>query len=95
MKKLTEKEKLGKQLEKRRIQFYGLHGKIVVDINKYLDKEPGIHSNIRQVEVLTDDICLFGAWITDRLEGKPGTPDIEGYDKSLSKKIRKALGYTL
>lgn len=41
------------------------------------------------VEKIADDLCLSGAWIYDRLNGK--LPRDRG---SVTKKIRKALGYT-
>jgi hypothetical protein len=47
------------------------------------------------VDEFIDRLCLDGAWISDRISGYQGFPSSSTYNKSLAKKIRKALGYKL
>ena len=68
--------------------------KIVEDTNEFIESNHKLDtekaSEERSIEKIVDSICLSGAWIMDRLNGK--------YQKdrgSLIKKVRKALGYTL
>ena len=42
-----------------------------------------------------DDLCLSGAWIKDRINGHNPYVSGKSYNKSVTKKIRKALGYTI
>ena len=65
--------------------------KIVDDTNEFIQKNPEISmsSFTNNVENFSDDLCLKGAWIQDRINGK------NRRDRgSLTKKIRKALGFT-
>ena len=68
--------------------------KIVEDTNEFIESNPKLDteksSEERSIENMVNSICLSGAWIMDRLKGKY-TND----RGSLTKKIRKALGYTL
>ena len=68
--------------------------KIVKDTNEFIESNPKLDtkkaSEESSTEKMVDSICLSGAWIMDRLKGK--YPKDKG---SLTKKIRKALGYTL
>lgn len=47
-----------------------------------------------KIESLTDYLALSGAWIQDRINRKSGITSNKNYRGSLTKKIRKALGYT-
>ena len=67
---------------------------IVEDTNEFIESNPKLDteksSEERSIENMVNSICLSGAWIMDRLNGKY-TND----RGSLTKKIRRALGYTL
>lgn len=65
--------------------------KIVKDTNEFIEDNPDItmYSFQNNIEHIIDGFCLKGAWIQDRINGK--MPKDRG---SLTKKIRKALGYT-
>lgn len=93
------KRSLERKLKKRNDQFEKVWMGIVVDINDHIDKY-GVPSNQHadlgyDTEKLIDSLCLSGAWVQDRLTGKTGTTHSSTYKKSLTKKIRKALGYNL
>lgn len=80
-----------KKMKKHEERFDKLWGMIVEDTNRYIEKNPkktmySFHNNI---EKFSDSMCKSGAWIVDRINGK--MPRDRG---SLTKKIRKALGYT-
>ena len=68
--------------------------KIVSDTNEFIESNPKLDteksSEERSIKKMVDSICLSGAWIMDRLKGK--YPKDRG---SLTKKVRRALGYTL
>lgn len=67
--------------------------KIVDDTNNFIESnqlDTKKASEENSIEKMVDGICLSGAWIMDRLNGK--YPNDRG---SLTKKVRKALGYTL
>mgnify|MGYP005849973847 CR=1 FL=1 len=96
--KQIAKRSLERKLKKRDQQFDRLWAKIVTDVNDYIDK----HGQLSEYDVyygtsekLIDNLCLSGAWIQDRLLGKKGVTHSPTYKKSLTKKIRKALGYNL
>jgi len=88
------KRSLKKKLNKREKQFEKLWEGIVTDVNNYTEKH-GTLSDYHIAEGFVDNLCLSGAWIADRLTGHSGVPSLERYKGSLTKKIRKALGYTL
>ena len=86
MKKATYVKKM-KAHEER---FDKLWRKIVDDTNEFIDKNPETTMySLNRVERMSDYICLSGAWIKDRINHK--NPKDRG---SLTKKIRKALGFT-
>lgn len=64
--------------------------KIVEDTNKFIKQNPEVsmYSFQNNIENFSDDLCLKGAWIQDRINGK--MPKDRG---SLTKKIKKALGF--
>jgi len=68
--------------------------KMVDDTNEHVRKHGGIDVP-NQIEKFTDSLCLKGSWIYDRIQGKICTTHNTNYRGSLTKKIRKALGYTL
>ena len=71
--------------------------KIVDDTNEFIKDNPDEDNNAPRfspIEDLVDSLCLKGAWIRDRLDGKKGMHWHPKYRGSLTKKIRKALGYT-
>jgi|TARA_B110000444_G_scaffold259639_1_gene304019 hypothetical protein len=86
-----KKETYVKRMKANEERFDKLWRKIVDDTNKYIEKNPedsmyGFQNNVLN---FSDYMCKSGAWIQDRINGK--MPRDRG---SLTKKIRKALGYT-
>lgn len=85
-----------KRMKQHEQSFDKLWKKIVFDTNEFISDNPDIGMYTMQstkVEKLIDSLCLSGAWINDRIEGYSGVPSLKGYNKSLTRKIRKALGY--
>jgi hypothetical protein len=87
---MEKKEYLNKMKEHENA-FDELWIKIVDDTNTYLsnNKEKTTISDLSQIEKFADSLCLSGAWIYDRNNHK--YPKDRG---SMTKKIRKALGFT-
>jgi len=88
-----------KQYEKRMKQheksFDKLRQKIVSDTNDFIKDNPEkTMYSFSNIEKFCDNMCLSGAWIQDRINGYYGTTQHKTYNKSLTKKIRKALGFT-
>lgn len=88
------KKQYEKRLQQHSRSFEKLWVKIVKDTDSYINNGNS-DADSRQIERLVDELCLSGAWIKDRLDGKSGNPHSDKYKGSLSKKIRKSLGYTL
>lgn len=86
-----EKEKYIEKMKAHQETFDALWMEIVEDTNKYIEKNPekSMYNFTNNVENFSDYLCTSGAWIVDRLNGK--MPKDRG---ALTKKIRKALGYT-
>ena len=86
-----------KRMNKHEESFNKIWRKIVDDTNAFIKENPettmySFGNNIAilyNIEKFSDSMCLSGAWIQDRINGK--MPTDRG---SLTKKIRKALGYT-
>ena len=83
-----------KKMKKHEERFDKLWGMIVEDTNRYIEKNPtrnvtSMYSFSNNIENFSNSMCKSGAWILDRINGK--YPRDRG---SLTKKIRKALGYT-
>ena len=85
------KETYIKRMKANEERFDKLWRKIVEDTNSFIEKNPetSMYSLQNNVEKFSDYMCKSGAWIQDRINGK--MPTDRG---SLTKKIRKALGYT-
>jgi len=85
------------QMKKHENEFGDLWTKIVQDTNQFVKDNPDIEFDSFQnsVEHFIDSLCLSGAWIEDRINKKTSIPGNIKYNGSLTKKIRKALGYTL
>ncbi|MGB4966328.1 MAG: hypothetical protein WBO77_04465 [Microgenomates group bacterium] len=86
------------KMKGHREAFNDLWMKIVSDTNEYIESNPDTNMDTVSggaVEYLTHDLCLSGAWIIDRLNDRTGITGDKNYKYSLTKKIRKALGYTL
>ena len=91
-------EELKEKMKQHSSEFGVLWTKIVNDVNDYLKDNPdkGFDALMYSpVEAIIDNLCLSGAWIKDRLSGISGFVGSDTYKKSLAKKIRKALRYTL
>jgi len=73
--------------------------KAVIAVNTYLvHNREGIDMSEKtayEISKITDDVCLSGAWIYDRMQNKICKTHSSDYRGSLTKKIRKALGFTL
>ena len=70
--------------------FDKLWRKIVDDTNDFIKDNPEMTMySLQHIEKFSDSLALSGAWMQDRINGK--TPKDRG---SLTKKIRKALGFT-
>ena len=89
-----DKQEYLKRMKEHKDSFNVLWMKIVKDTNNFIESNHKLDteksSEERSIENMVNSICLSGAWIVDRLNGKY-TND----RGSLTKKIRKALGYTL
>jgi hypothetical protein len=94
-KKLTKAQYEAK-MKKHEQAFDKLWMKMVDDTNQFIKDNPdrSMYQFQNSIEKFIDQLCLSGAWITDRINGKSGVPSSSNYRGSLSKKIRKALGYT-
>lgn len=90
------KQALTRKMKHREKQFDKLWSEIVKDVNDYVKKYGHSYeiTNFSEAEKLIDSLCLSGAWIRDKLEGYTG-PCGNNYKGSLTKKIRKALGYNI
>lgn len=91
-------DQLKEKMKAHSLEFNVLWNKIIIDVNDYLKDNPdkGLDALMYSpVEALVDNLCLSGAWIKDRLSGIAGFVGSNTYKKSLAKKIRKALGYTV
>jgi hypothetical protein len=85
-----KRETYVKRMKANEERFDKLWRKIVDDTNSYIEKNPEkTMYDLQSVENFSDYMCKSGAWIQDRINGK--MPRDRG---SLTKKIRKALGYT-
>ena len=69
---------------------------IVKDVNDYLmdNENPGI-KDWSEHHKLIENFALQAAWIHDRLTGKNGVPGHRKYRGSMTKKIRRILGYSI
>lgn len=88
-----DKQEYLKRMKEHEDSFNVLWMKIVEDTNEFIESNHKLDtekaSEDRSIEKMVDGICISGAWIMDRLKGKH--PNDRG---SLTKKVRKALGYT-
>ena len=88
------KQEYLRRMKEHEDSFEVLWMKIVEDTNEFIESNPKLDtekaSEERSIEKMVDSICLSGAWIMDRLKCK--YPKDRG---SLTKKVRRALGYTL
>lgn len=87
------------QLEKRlsdleRMYFEKFHQKTVEAVLMFLDHNPTGGEPSPKIERIVDNVCLHAAWIYDRIQDKTCTHHSPDYRRSLTKKIRKALGFT-
>lgn len=94
--------KTKKQLNKRIKFLLDVHDrevwyKIVAAVNEYLKHNPKGSNpfDIEYIEKATDQFCGQGAWLYDRIQGKICTYGRPGYRGSMTKKIRKALGFNI
>jgi hypothetical protein len=98
--KVMTRKRYLKRMRQHEATFDRLWAKIVKDTNDHLDyytknNKPAADPDTRPLSTFLDSLCLSGAWIKDRIEGRTATHHHHTYRGSLTKKIRKALGYTL
>ena len=86
------KETYIKKMKAHEERFDILWAKMVKDTNDFIAKNPDVtmYSFQNNIEKFTDQLCLSGAWIQDRINGFEYKHKL-----GLTKKVRKALGYTL
>ena len=90
------KEEYIKRMKVHQESFETIHDDIINDTNAFIDSNPTVTMyDLNTIEGFTDHICKFGAWVQDRINGYPTVPGLKGYNKSISKKVRNALGYNL
>lgn len=85
------------KMTKHELRFNKLWHKIVWDTNEFIKTNPDINMHSLQgtrIENLIDYLIISGAWIEDRFNKKSGVTSSKNYRGSLTKKVRKALGYT-
>lgn len=101
---MTKRERAIKALEKKlqnRIrQFDKLMSRTDAEVINFVEKygvvsEYTLQGSLNNAKKLSDSLCLSGAWITDKLTGRSGVPSLPDYRGSLTKKVRKALGYNV
>ena len=84
--RIKQFDKLMSKTDQEIIDFVNAHGII---------SEYTLQGSLHNAEKLTDSLCLSGAWVRDRLTGFEGTTHSPKYRGSLTKKVRKALGYNV
>ena len=90
------KQQFLKRLNKKISKFEKLHFEMVALIREFtFDKE-----NINTIDCAyelrnLDQFCFTYAWIIDKLNGNSGLVGGKGYKSSMTKKVRKAMGYTV
>lgn len=101
---MTKRERaikaLDKKLQNRIKQFDKLMSKTDQEIIDFIEahgvvSEYTFMGSLNNANKLTDSLCLSGAWVRDRLTGFSGAPNTPEYRGSLTKKVRKALGYNV
>ena len=90
-----KKQDFTERMKQHESKFDAIWQDIVSDVNEYIKDNPEeTMYSLNSVDKFTDSLCLSGAWIQDRINGKSGVSSNPKYRGSLTKKIRKALGYT-
>ena len=101
---MTKRERaissLNKKMQNQIKQFDNWMSQTDKEIIDFVDKygivsEYTLQGSLHNAEKLTDSLCLSGAWIQDKLTGRVGVPSHPEYRGSLTKKVRKALGYNV
>lgn len=96
--KIMNKSEFETKMVEHEQKFDALWREIVETVNEFKKDNPdtGMYSmQSTRIDRIIDTLCLSGAWIHDRIEGYMCTPHSSTYKKTLTKKVRKALGYTL
>lgn len=84
------KNRYKKRMKQHEETFDKLWRKITDETNEFIKENPEeTLYNLQEIEKFSDQLALSGAWIQDRINKK--YPKDRG---SLTKKIRKALGFT-
>lgn len=90
------KQQFLKRLNKKIDKFEKLHYEMVALVRDFTSDEENINTIDCAYELKNlDQFCFTYAWIYDRLQGKSGLYGGKGYNKSMTKKVRKAMGYTV
>lgn len=86
---MTE-ENLERKMLKHKEAFERLERKMVKDVNAFTEKNPDkTMYNLENTSKFIDTMCLHAAWIQDRINSVDTRKR-----RSLTSKIKKALGYT-
>lgn len=83
-------------MKKHEKAFDKVWDRMVRDTNKFIKDNPdvGMYS-LQHIENIADHLALSGAWLYDRINGRSGVSGCKGYYHSMTKKIRRALGFTV
>jgi len=90
------------RLQKLHEQHRAIHQATVHAVNEYMDANPDGLSITQQadpsgpwrIEQMVHDMLHYAAWIEDRLARRTGSVGNPEYRLSLTKKVRRIMGYT-
>ena len=93
------KDEFLKEVSNLMEKFYNeVHAPLVKVVNEYKENEDSktyYDLCYEQCIKRLDDMALLTAWVIDHLDNKEGFVGSRTYNKSLTKKIRKALGFNM
>lgn len=90
------KQEFLEQLKDKTEKFNELHEEIVSLVKEFKADENNDYTVDTAYELRDfEQLCFTYAWVVDQLNNKDGFVGGKTYNKSTTKKIRKALGYTL
>lgn len=90
------KQEFLEQMKEKTEKFNELHKEIVSVVLEFKADENNDYT-VDTVYELRDleQLCFTYAWVVDQLNNKDGFVGGKTYNKSMTKKVRKSLGYTL
>lgn len=92
-----DKKKFIKQLAVLHTQFEDeLWPQVEKLVNSFREEhEPTTPEYEEEIDKFIEHLCLSGSWLYDRIAGNSTNVGAKEYRKSLTKKVRKVLGFTL